>query len=101
MGKVKNLEEKKKAARVFSSGSGGGTKGPSVVDKRNQELACPHCPRIFKQVAETASHNITTHIVKIDNCNVLLSYAYDECDCYVTLPPALHYTTPTQFFLCI
>jgi hypothetical protein len=50
MGKIKNLEEKKKAARVFSSGSGGGTKGPAVVDKRNQELACPHCPRVFKQV---------------------------------------------------
>eukprot|EP00884_Botryococcus_braunii_P007206 jgi/Botrbrau1/16487/Bobra.0142s0081.1 len=56
MGKIKNLEEKKKAARVFSSGSGGGTKGPSVVDKRNQELACPHCPRVFKQLERYREH---------------------------------------------
>ena len=49
MGGVRNLEEKKKAAKVFSSGGGGGTKGPSVLDKRNQELPCPHCDRVFKQ----------------------------------------------------
>ena len=80
MGHIKNREEKKKAARVFScasfsaefsiaesssknmmewretylhilrSGGGGGTKGPAVVDKRNVELDCPHCDRTFKQV---------------------------------------------------
>ena len=32
------------------SGGGGGTRGPSVVDKRNVELECPHCDRSFKQV---------------------------------------------------
>ncbi|CAG9465122.1 unnamed protein product [Pedinophyceae sp. YPF-701] len=59
MGKVKNLEEKKKAAKVFSRGGGGGTKGPAVVDKRNQELPCPHCDRIFKQ-----KQRLTEHIKK-------------------------------------
>lgn len=52
MGGIKNREAKKKAAKVFSSGGGGGTKGPAVVDKRNQELKCPHCDRVFKQVRE-------------------------------------------------
>ena len=37
------------------SGGGGGTKGPAKVDKRNQELQCPHCERVFKQV-DTLSH---------------------------------------------
>ena len=50
MGSIKDREAKKKAAKVFSSGGGGGTKGPAVVDKRNQELTCPHCDRVFKQV---------------------------------------------------
>ena len=52
MGGIKDREAKKKAAKVFSSGGGGGTKGPAVVDQRNQELACPHCDRVFKQVKE-------------------------------------------------
>ena len=48
---IRNREEKKKAAKVFSSGGGGGgTKGPSIIDKRNQEQKCPYCERVFKQV---------------------------------------------------
>ena len=50
MGGIRNREEKKRAAHVYSGGGGGGTKGPAVVDKRNQELPCPHCDRVFKQV---------------------------------------------------
>jgi hypothetical protein len=50
MGKITDLAAKKKAAHIVSSGSGGGTRGPSVVDKRNIELQCPHCDRTFKQV---------------------------------------------------
>lgn len=37
-----------------SGGGGGGTKGPSVIDKRNQEEQCPHCERIFKQASGSA-----------------------------------------------
>ncbi|GFH25551.1 P-loop containing nucleoside triphosphate hydrolase, partial [Haematococcus lacustris] len=29
--------------------SGGSSKGPSIIDKRNQELPCPYCSRIFTQ----------------------------------------------------
>lgn len=52
MGGIKDREAKKKAAHVYSGGSGGGTRGPSVLDKRNQEMLCEHCdpPRVFKQV---------------------------------------------------
>lgn len=59
MGRVKNIAEKKKKAKIFSGGGGGGTKGPEKVDKRNQELQCPHCERIFKQ-----SGRLTDHIKK-------------------------------------
>jgi ATP-dependent RNA helicase DHX57 len=53
MGGIRNREEKKKAAKVFSSGGGGGgTKGPSIIEKRNQEQKCPFCERVFKQVRE-------------------------------------------------
>ena len=38
------------ANHVVSSGAGGGGKGPAAVDKRNQEMPCPHCDRVFKQV---------------------------------------------------
>ena len=41
-----------------SGGSGGGTKGPAMVDKRNQELPCPHCDRVFKQVRASASSSL-------------------------------------------
>ena len=50
MGGVKNKEQKKKAQHVYSSGGGSGGKGPAILDKRNQELPCPHCDRTFKQV---------------------------------------------------
>lgn len=56
MGKIKNRDEKRKAAKVFTAGGGGGTKGPSVVDKRNQEQKCPHCDRIFKQTGRLNDH---------------------------------------------
>jgi len=41
---------------ICSSGGGGGSKGPSVIDKRNQELECPHCDRIFKQSGRLNDH---------------------------------------------
>jgi ATP-dependent RNA helicase DHX57 len=56
MGKIKNRDEKRKAAKVFTAGGGGGTKGPSVIDKRNQEQKCPHCDRIFKQPGRLNDH---------------------------------------------
>lgn len=36
-----------------SGGGGGGTKGPALLDKRGEELPCPHCDRVFKQVGWT------------------------------------------------
>lgn len=56
MGGVKNRDEKRKAAKVFASGGGGGTKGPATVDKRGQELQCPHCDRTFKQSGRLQDH---------------------------------------------
>jgi ATP-dependent RNA helicase DHX57 len=56
MGKIKNRDQKRAAAKVFSSGGGGGTKGPAVIDKRNQELKCPHCDRVFKQTGRLNDH---------------------------------------------
>ena len=43
------------------SGGGGGTKGPSVIDKRNQELPCPYCERIFKQQERYRNHVQSKH----------------------------------------
>ena len=44
-----------------SGGSGGGTKGPSVVDKRNQQLQCPYCERVFQQKQRYSTHIDTKH----------------------------------------
>ena len=44
------------ANATCSSGGGGGTKGPAVIDKRNQELPCPHCERTFKQAGRLQEH---------------------------------------------
>lgn len=35
---------------------GSNLQGPATVDKRNQELACPHCDRIFKQSGRLNDH---------------------------------------------
>ena len=56
MGGIRNREAKRAANKVFTSGGGGGSKGPSVVDKRGQELPCPHCDRIFKQSDRLKQH---------------------------------------------
>ncbi|KAL4527192.1 hypothetical protein Ndes2526B_g09099 [Nannochloris sp. 'desiccata'] len=67
MGGVRNREAKKAAAKVFSSGGGGGSKGPSVIDKRNQELECPHCDRIFKQSGRLNDHLKKQHPETLDD----------------------------------
>lgn len=69
MGKVKNRDEKRKAAKVFTSGGGGGSKGPSVIDKRNQEQKCPHCDRIFKQTGRLNDHIKRQHAEVIESLN--------------------------------
>jgi ATP-dependent RNA helicase DHX57 len=61
MGGIKNREAKKAANKVFSGGGGGGTKGPATLDKRGQELACPHCERVFKQPGRLTDHVKTRH----------------------------------------
>ena len=61
MGGVKNKEAKKKANNVFSAGGGGGTKGPSVVDKRKQGHPCPFCDRTFQQKDRLNAHVKTKH----------------------------------------
>ena len=45
-----NCRDAAQANHVVSSGAGGGGKGPAMVDKRNAELPCPHCDRVFKQL---------------------------------------------------
>lgn len=47
--------------RTRSCGSGGGTKGPSVIDKRNIEEKCPFCDRIFKQNSRLKDHVARQH----------------------------------------
>ncbi|KAF8055672.1 DHX57 [Scenedesmus sp. PABB004] len=59
MGGIKNRDEKRKAAKVFSSGGGGGAKGPAVLDKRGTEEKCPHCDRVFKQ-----NNRLKEHVAK-------------------------------------
>ena len=44
-----------------SSGAGGGTRGPSVVDKRGEEQPCPYCDRIFKQSGRLKDHITRQH----------------------------------------
>lgn len=61
MGRVKNIAEKKKKAHIYSGGSGGGTKGPEKLDKRNEEKPCPYCDRTFKQVERLRNHIKTKH----------------------------------------
>jgi ATP-dependent RNA helicase DHX57 len=61
MGGVKNRDAKRTAAKVFSSGGGGGAKGPSVLDKRGQEEKCPHCDRTFKQSGRLKDHIAKQH----------------------------------------
>jgi len=43
------------------SGGGGGSKGPSVLDKRGQEEKCPHCDRVFKQSGRLRDHIAKQH----------------------------------------
>ena len=50
MGGVKNREAKMKANHVAASGAGGGTKGVSIIDKRGQEVKCPHCDKTYVNV---------------------------------------------------
>lgn len=61
MGGIKNRDAKRAAAKVFSSGGGGGAKGPSVIDKRGQEEKCPHCDRVFKQNSRLKEHVARQH----------------------------------------
>jgi hypothetical protein len=50
MGGIRNLEAKKKANHVAASGAiAGANKGPAKVDKRNQELPCPFCDKVYTQ----------------------------------------------------
>ncbi|KAL6770675.1 hypothetical protein ACKKBF_B32175 [Auxenochlorella protothecoides x Auxenochlorella symbiontica] len=56
MGGVRNRDAKRASAKVFSSGGGGGTKGPAVVDKRGQEVTCPHCDKVYKQANRLQEH---------------------------------------------
>jgi hypothetical protein len=51
-----------RSADACSSGAGGGgTKGPSSIDKRLQEQKCPFCERVFKQVAQRARRMSCMH----------------------------------------
>ncbi|GIL66003.1 hypothetical protein Vafri_19646 [Volvox africanus] len=61
MGGVKNRDAKMKANKVFSSGGGGGTKGPAVVDKRGQEVKCPYCDKVYQQSGRLKDHIAKQH----------------------------------------
>eukprot|EP00887_Chlorella_sp_A99_P002300 scaffold10.g2300.t1 len=67
MGGIKNRDAKRAANKVFSSGGSGGAKGPSVVDKRGQELPCPHCDRVFKQAGRLQDHVKKQHAPPADD----------------------------------
>lgn len=47
--------------QACSGGSGGGTKGPSTVDKRKQQLQCPYCERIFQHKDRYKAHLSSKH----------------------------------------
>lgn len=49
-----------------SSGGGGGSKGPSTLDKRNEEHPCPHCDRVFKQSGRLREHIASKHADQAD-----------------------------------
>ncbi|KXZ49867.1 hypothetical protein GPECTOR_19g318 [Gonium pectorale] len=61
MGGTKNRDAKMKANKVFSSGGGGGTKGPAVVDKRGQEVKCPYCDKTYQQSGRLKDHIAKQH----------------------------------------
>ncbi|GLI59100.1 hypothetical protein VaNZ11_000930, partial [Volvox africanus] len=61
MGGVRNRDAKMKANKVFSSGGGGGTKGPAVVDKRGQEVKCPYCDKVYQQSGRLKDHIAKQH----------------------------------------
>ncbi len=44
-----------------SGASGGASKGPAVLDKRNQVLECPHCDRTFQQIQRYREHITKKH----------------------------------------
>jgi hypothetical protein len=46
---------------VCRGGSGGGTKGASIIDKRKQEFPCPHCDRTFQQKDRFRAHLESKH----------------------------------------
>lgn len=50
MGKIKNRDKKRTAARIFTSGGAGNGKSEPLPDKKEQKHPCPHCDRIFAQV---------------------------------------------------
>lgn len=75
MGGIKNREAKRKANNVFVSGGGGGSKGPAVVDKRNQELKCPHCDRVFKQNDRLKQHIDNQHSEPVNLSDTLPALA--------------------------
>lgn len=37
------------------------SQGPAILDKRNQELPCPHCNRVFKQKQRLDQHVQSQH----------------------------------------
>jgi hypothetical protein len=46
--------------------SGGGTKGPSIVDKRKQEYPCPYCDRVFQQKDRYTAHVSSKHAAEAE-----------------------------------
>eukprot|EP00892_Ulva_mutabilis_P005050 jgi/Ulvmu1/2917/UM148_0001.1 len=69
MGGIKDREAKKKANHVYSGGSGGGTKGASIVDKRKQQLQCPYCERIFQHKDRYQAHLTSKHADETANAD--------------------------------
>jgi hypothetical protein len=47
-------------------GSVGGTKGPSVVDKRKTEYPCPYCERVFQQKDRYKAHVSSKHAAEVE-----------------------------------
>ena len=79
----------------FSSGGGGGSKGPSIVDKRGKELTCPLCDRIFKQSGRLNDHIKKQHAETVDDAATIDEGSSSASSSSTNAPPSNQSHTST------